>query len=119
MEKYDNLIGKYLNGYKIVKIENDPFIKGQINLWTDEQTIKAFGDRSIVKFFIREESNSAKIYQELVDKRIYDLKQALNKIKQYVEKFVPIDEDTILMREGQRNCILQIIDKVLKDEVEE
>lgn len=31
------LIGKYLNGYKIVRIENDPFIKGQINLWTDEE----------------------------------------------------------------------------------
>lgn len=68
---YDSLVGKYLNGYKIVRIEKDPFIEGQINLWTDEGKTGAFGDRSIVKFFVRDESNNAKIYQKLVDKEKY------------------------------------------------
>lgn len=76
------LIGKYLNGYKIVKIEEDPFVKGQINLWTDEWITEYFGDKSIVKFFIRLESNSSKIYKELIDKEIYQLKDNWNKLKE-------------------------------------
>ena len=80
------LIGKYLNGYKIVKIEEDPFVKGQINLWTDEWITEYFGDKSIVKFFIRPESNSSKIYKELIDKEIYQLKDNWNKLKEYLEK---------------------------------
>ena len=36
----DLLIGKYINGYKIVKIEYDPFVKGQINLITDGEIIE-------------------------------------------------------------------------------
>ena len=78
------LIGKYLNGYKIVKIEEDPFVKGQINLWTDEWIAEYFGDRSMVKFFIRPESNSSKIYKELIDKEIYQLKDNWNKLKEYI-----------------------------------
>lgn len=78
------LIGKYLNGYKIVKIEEDPFVKGQINLWTDEWITEYFGDKSIVKFFIRLESNSSKIYKELIDKEIYQLKDNWNKLKEYL-----------------------------------
>lgn len=76
------LIGKYLNGYKIIKIEEDPFIKGQINLWTDEWITEYFGDISIVKFFIRPESNSSKTYNELINKEIYQLKDNWNKLKQ-------------------------------------
>lgn len=76
------LIGKYLNGYKIVKIEEDPFVKGQINLWTDEWITEYFGDKSIVKFFIRLESNSSKIYKEQIDKEIYQLKGNWNKLKE-------------------------------------
>lgn len=75
------LIGKYLNGYKIVKIEEDPFVKGQINLWTDEWITEYFGDKSIVKFFIRPESNSSKIYKEQIDKEIYQLKDNWDKLK--------------------------------------
>lgn len=82
---YDELIGKYLNGYKIVRIEKDPFIKGQINLWTNEEKRDVFGDRSIVKFFIREKSNTAKIYQELVDKEKYELQQKIDKAIEYIE----------------------------------
>lgn len=80
------LIGKYLNGYKIVKIEEDPFVKGQINLWTDEWITEYFGDKSIVKFFIRLESNSSKIYKELIDKEIYQLKDNWNKLKEYIKQ---------------------------------
>lgn len=80
------LIGKYLNGYKIVKIEEDPFVKGQINLWTDEWITEYFGDKSIVKFFIRPESNSSKIYKELIDKEIYQLKDNWNKLKKYIKQ---------------------------------
>lgn len=80
------LIGKYLNGYKIVKIEEDPFVKGQINLWTDEWITEYFGDKSIVKFFIRLESNSSKIYKEQIDKEIYQLKGNWNKLKEWVNK---------------------------------
>ncbi len=82
------LIGKYLNGYKIVKIEEDPFVKGQINLWTDEWITEYFGDKSIVKFFIRPESNSSKIYNELIDKEIYQLKDNWNKLKKDLELVV-------------------------------
>ena len=78
------LIGKYLNGYKIIKIEEDPFIKGQINLWTNEWITEYFGDKSIVKFFIRPESNSSKIYKELIDKENYKLKDNWNKLKDYI-----------------------------------
>lgn len=77
----NELIGKYLNGYKIVRIEKDPFIKGQINLWTDEERIGTFGDRSIVKFFVREDSNSSKVYQEIIDKKIYEMSKEINDLK--------------------------------------
>lgn len=66
------LIGKYLNGYKIVKVEEDRFAKGQINLWTDEL---------IVKFYVRPNANSVKIYQELTDEENYILKSNWNKLK--------------------------------------
>lgn len=92
------LIGKYLNGYKIVKIEEDPFIKGQINLWTDEWITEYFGDKSIVKFFIRPESNSSKIYREPIDKEIYQLKDNWNKLKDYIVKeyymYLPLEAST-------------------------
>lgn len=92
------LIGKYLNGYKIVKIEEDPFVKGQINLWTDEWITEYFGDKSIVKFFIRLESNSSKIYKELIDKEIYQLKDNWNKLKEFIVKeyymYLPLEANT-------------------------
>lgn len=81
------LIGKYLNGYKIVKIEEDPFVKGQINLWTDEWITEYFGDKSIVKFFIRPESNSSKIYRESIDKEIYQLKNNWNTLKEWLKEY--------------------------------
>lgn len=91
MNKEDlySLLGKYLNGYKIVKIEEDIFIKGQINLWTDEVKENYFGDKSIIKFFVRPEGNTAKIYRELIDKEIYQLKEELLKeIRNINRKFI-------------------------------
>ena len=79
------LIGKYLNGYKIVKIEEDIFIKGQINLWTDEVKENYFGDKSIVKFFVRPEGNTAKIYRELVDKENYQLKEEKRQLETLIK----------------------------------
>lgn len=43
-------VGDYVNGYKITSISQDPFIKGQINLWTDRDEIDCFGDRSTIKY---------------------------------------------------------------------
>lgn len=102
------LIGKYLNGYKIVKIEEDPFVKGQINLWTDEWITEYFGDKSIVKFFIRLESNSSKIYKELIDKEIYQLKDNWNKLKEYIYNQIPTDK-TVLTKHIK---IFEVLDKM-------
>lgn len=79
------LIGKYLNGYKIVKIEEDPFVKGQINLWTDEWRTEYFEDKCLVKFYVRPNANSVKIYRELVDKENEHLKEVIAKIKKHCE----------------------------------
>lgn len=79
------LLDKYLNGYKIVKIEEDMFIKGQINLWTDEVENNYFGDGIITKFFVRSESNTAKIYRELIDKEIYQLKEEKKRLETLIK----------------------------------
>jgi len=61
----EHLEGKYINGYKIQKIEEDPFIKGQLNLFTNETTGIGFGDMSVVKFFLSDKPNlSGRIYKE-------------------------------------------------------
>jgi len=116
IDDYQFLVGKYLNGYKIVKVEKDPFYKDQINLWTDEWKTEAFNDRCMIKFFIRTEGNSAKIYQEQVDKENTNLKQALNKIREYVKSEHMIMTDLGYVKEQLNkqyiNDILQIIDEV-------
>lgn len=89
------LIGKYLNGYKIVKIEEDPFIKGQINLWTDEWITEYFGDKSMVKFFVGPEGNSSRIYKELVDKENKQLKNNWNKLKDYFNARIEVCDNRL------------------------
>lgn len=49
LDLYDNMGTKY----KIVSVQKDPFIKQQINLFTDKVITNDFGDKSVVKFFIR------------------------------------------------------------------
>lgn len=122
--KYQDLVGKYLNGYKIVKIEDDPFIKGQVNLWTDEWKVESFGDRSIIKFFIRDDPNIAKIYQELVDKETYNLKQTLRELDKYInsEEFFNISCEPKINDKGETHYdlikreISKRIDKILGEE---
>ena len=61
----EHLEGKYINGYKIQRIEEDPFIRGQLNLFTNETTGIGFGDMSVVKFFLSDKPNiSRRIYKE-------------------------------------------------------
>ena len=38
-------------------------------------------------------------------------KEVIDKAIEYIEKFIPIDEDTILMRERQRDYLLDILNK--------
>lgn len=114
------LIGKYLNGYKIVRIEKDPFIKGQINLWTDEEIRGTFNDRSIVKFFIREDSNSNKIYQELMDKEIYDLKKEKQELIEYLknqinECHLTGNDEADMFYTGKMRAFQQVISKIEKE----
>lgn len=52
----DMLVGKYIDGNKIVKVEYDPFIKGQINIITDTVIIEPpCNDRTILVYRIKEE----------------------------------------------------------------
>ena len=112
------LIGKFLNGYKIVKIEEDPFIKGQINLWTDEWTTEFFGDQSIVKFFIRPDSNSSKIYKELIDKEIYQLKDNWDELKEYIRtEYKRLHGILETPTEFEMMALLKVVDKM--GEIEE
>ena len=39
-------------------------------------------------------------------------KEAIDKAIEYIEKFIPIDEDTILVRERQRDYLLDILKEV-------
>lgn len=45
--------GDYINGTKIVEINFDPFIKGQINIWVDKYEDIGFGDKGQVVYRIR------------------------------------------------------------------
>ena len=61
----EHLEGKYINGYKIQRIDEDPFIRGQLNLYTNETIGIGFGDRAIVKFFLSDKPNmGGRIYKE-------------------------------------------------------
>lgn len=87
----EELVGKYLNGFRIAKVEKDPFIKGQINLWTDETKLNFLSDREVIKFYIRDYPSNASIYQEQVDKENYQLKSIINKAIKYAEEKVLYD----------------------------
>ena len=43
-------------------------------------------------------------------------KEVIYKANKYIEKFIPIDEDTILMRERQRDYLLDILNKEISNE---
>ena len=67
------LVGNYLNGFKIVSVEKDPFIQGQINLFTDSTEDIGFGDRSVIKFWIKNEESNVAICREQLNKNTYIL----------------------------------------------
>lgn len=48
--KIEISVGDYINGFEIVAIKKDPFIKGQVNLWTNQWRVDQFGDRELVVF---------------------------------------------------------------------
>lgn len=55
----DMLVGKYIDGNKIVRVEYDPFIKGQINIITDTViVVPPCNDRDILFYRLREESTN-------------------------------------------------------------
>lgn len=43
-------VGDYVNGNKIIRIDKDPFIKGQINLWIGLYEMDSNGDRWRIKY---------------------------------------------------------------------
>ena len=49
--------------------------------------------------------------EEIVEKLIQndDRAKAMLKAAEYLEKFIPVDEDTILMREAQREYLVKIL----------
>ena len=52
--------------------------------------------------------------QMLIDKleqQVKKQKEVIDKAIKYIEKFIPIDEDTILMRERQRDYLLDILEE--------
>ena len=55
-----------------------------------------------------------KEYEELLNtkKKYEELKEVIDKANKYIEKFIPIDEDTILMKERQRDYLLDILKEV-------
>lgn len=48
----------------------------------------------------------------ILEKEVKEQKEAIDKAIEYIEKFIPIDEDTILMKERQRDYLLDILKEV-------
>ena len=66
-----------------------------------------------------EERYGEQLYQDYLVEQNKDLqqeskkqKEVIDKAIEYIEKFIPIDEDTILMRERQRDYLLDILKEV-------
>lgn len=111
---YEELVGKYINGFFIEKVEKDPFIEGQINLYTDSKKEDFLGNQAIVKFYITDYSRGASIYQEQVDKENYKLKSIIKEVREYMNKH-EIEEvylDCKLYEIQAYKDILEILDKV-------
>ncbi len=46
-----------------------------------------------------------------LEQQVKKQKEVIDKAIKYIEKFIPIDEDTILMRERQRDYLLDILEE--------
>ena len=57
--RWEIRVGDFLNGYKIQRISEDPFIKGQIDIFTNGEEMNWQGDRSQIIFrLIPQEQNN-------------------------------------------------------------
>lgn len=52
------------------------------------------------------------VKNEHLEQQCKKQKEVIDKAIEYIEKFIPIDEDTILMRERQRDYLLDILKEV-------
>lgn len=68
-------------------------------------TIPKIGELSINEKALLECEKFCLELMSQVDKQ----KEVIDKAIEYIEKFIPIDEDTILMRERQRDYLLDIL----------
>lgn len=98
MNELNELIGKYINGFFITKVEKDPFVKDQINLWTDSTKGDFLGNREVVKFYVRDYPSGASVYQEQVDKENYQLKSILNELEKWASNNYYINGDEVLKK---------------------
>lgn len=63
-------VGDAINGHVIRRIERDPFKPGQINLWTEEMTIDAFGDRGVLVYRVEQGDNLTEEEHDLILKKL-------------------------------------------------
>lgn len=107
-----SLVGNYLNGFKIVSVQKDPFIKGQINLFTDSTEDIGFGDRSVIKFWVRDEKNNAAIYREQINKDTW----ILTEFEKWLETILENEKFCYLSPHGEDryryNIFKEVLDKL-------
>lgn len=78
----------------------------------DELGAKLTGeDKETYTWLIYGCNQCAKLLNE-AEQQCKKQKEVIDKAIEYIEKFIPIDEDTILMREKQRDYLLDILKEV-------
>lgn len=112
MNELNELVGRYLNGFFITKVEKDPFVEGQINLWTDSTKGDFLGNREVVKFYVRDYPSGASIYQEQIDKEIHRLQSIIKEVREYIEENKSGFHNNLLSDvEFNVNELLEILDE--------
>ena len=71
-------------------------------------------DKSLIVqiYDLQQENQQLKIQASAREEVANKYKEVIDKAIEYIEKFIPIDEDTILMRERQRDYLLDILKEV-------
>ena len=78
----------------------------------DELETKLTGeDKETYAWLIYGYNQCAKLLNEK-EQQVQKQKEVIDKVIKYIEKFIPIDEDTILMKERQRDHLLDILKEV-------
>ena len=93
-------------------------------MWTDEWRTECFGDKALVKFYVRPESGSAKVYRELVDKELYynlrnkkaidKMAKIINDYKKYCKTNKGLTEYTDIQIEAIER-VINDLDNILKE----